>query len=156
MTVVVLSGAELHAANVAADAADAAAAVAVAACGSTVTGATGNAAHVVPGTFRKTGAMQNGRPVYSKDGDADTWCYCGPGGRWYVSDTAKKDANKKGGWAATVEGRLAAPQLEQRGNCIRAVPPTSEPRRRVRICGSVRTRSRSRAHVLTLFNILYF
>ena len=94
VAVAVLSGAEVHAANVAADAA---AAVAVAASGFTVTGATGNAAHKVNGAFSKTGAIQNGRPVYSKDGGARWWCRCAPGGCWVVSNTASKDVNKNGG-----------------------------------------------------------
>eukprot|EP00729_Bicosta_minor_P008523 gene8523-biopygen10118 len=103
VTVAVLTGAEVHAANVAADAA---AAAAVAASGFTVAGATGRSANFVNGAFRKTGAMQNGKPVYSKDGDADMWCYCGPDGKWYVTDTAAKDSNTDEGWAAsTEEGR---------------------------------------------------
>ena len=108
VTVAVLSGAEVHAANVAADAA---AAAALAAPGFTIAGATGNAAHVVNGTFRKTDEMQNGKPVYSKDGDADTWCYRPPNGKWVVTDTASKDANKNTGYACTPEPGLAAPQL---------------------------------------------
>eukprot|EP00729_Bicosta_minor_P032664 gene32664-biopygen8675 len=108
LTVAVLSGAEVHAAKVAADAA---AAAAVANSGFTIAGATGNNAHRVNGAFSKTGAMQNGTPVYSKDGDAGMWCYCGPDGRWYVASTADKDANTDGGWAASPEVGLAAPHL---------------------------------------------
>ena len=51
------------------------------------------------GAFSKTGAMQNGKPVYSKDGDADVWCYRRPSGKWYVTSTADKDANKRDGCA---------------------------------------------------------
>eukprot|EP00729_Bicosta_minor_P016936 gene16936-biopygen29287 len=108
VAVAVLSGAEVHAAKVAADAA---AAAAVAASGFTITGATGNNAHKVNGAFSKTGAMQNGKPVYSKEGDADMWCYCGPKGKWRVAKTANKDANKGRGWAASFEIGLAAPHL---------------------------------------------
>eukprot|EP00729_Bicosta_minor_P010761 gene10761-biopygen8222 len=108
VTVAVLSGAEVHAAKVAADAA---AAAAVAASGFTVAGATGDIAHFVNGAFSKTGAMQNGKPVYSKEGDADWWCYCGPDGWWVVTDTEDKDANKNAGWAASTEVGLAAPHL---------------------------------------------
>eukprot|EP00729_Bicosta_minor_P004234 gene4234-biopygen17831 len=108
VTVAVLSGAEVRAAKVAADAA---AAAAVAASGFTVAGATGNYARRVNGAFSKTGAMQNGKPVYSKDGDADKWCYCGPTGKWYVARTARKDGNKNAGWAASIELGLAAPHL---------------------------------------------
>ena len=108
VTVAVLSGAEVHAANVAADAADA---VAVAASGFAITGAIGDSAHKVNGTFSKTNALHNGKPVYSKDGDADVWCYRGPSGRWLVTTTASKHANRDGGWAATAERGLAAPQL---------------------------------------------
>ena len=108
VTAAVISGAEVHAANVAADAA---AAAAVAASGFTIAGATGNNAHRVNGAFSKTGAMQNGKPVYSKEGDADAWCYCAPDGTWYVARTASKDANKNAGWAASIEVGLAAPHL---------------------------------------------
>eukprot|EP00729_Bicosta_minor_P032589 gene32589-biopygen23372 len=108
IAVAVLSGAEVHAAKVAADAA---AAAAVAASGFTVAGATGNNADRVNGAFSKTGAMQNGKPVYSKDGDADMWCYCAPDGVWYVTNTANKDANKDVGWATSTEEALAAPHL---------------------------------------------
>eukprot|EP00729_Bicosta_minor_P010282 gene10282-biopygen324 len=108
VTVAVLSGAEVHAAKVAADAA---AAAALAASGFTIAGATGGKARFVNGTFSKTGAMQNGKPVYSKDSDADMWCYCGPNGVWYVTDTEDKDANKSLGWAASIEEGLAAPHL---------------------------------------------
>eukprot|EP00729_Bicosta_minor_P004233 gene4233-biopygen17830 len=108
VTVAVLSGAEVHAAKVAADAA---AAAAVAASGFTIAGATGNTAHKVNGAFSKMGAMQNGKPVYSKDGDADMWCYCEPDGTWYVTNTANKDANMDDGWAASIEVGLAAPHL---------------------------------------------
>eukprot|EP00729_Bicosta_minor_P012326 gene12326-biopygen19029 len=108
VTVAVLSGAEVRAVKVAADAA---AAAALAASGFTITGATGNNADIVNGAFSKTGAMQNGKPVYSKDGDADMWCYCTPDGLWYVTSTADKDANKNGGWAASIEEGLAAPHL---------------------------------------------
>ena len=107
-TVAVLFGAEVHAAKIAADAA---AAAAVAASGFTIAGATGGNARFVNGTFSKTGAMQNGKPVYSKDGDADMWCYCGPDGTWYVTITANKDINKNVGSAASTEVGLAAPQL---------------------------------------------
>ena len=108
VTVAVISGAEVHAAKVAADAA---AAAAVAASGFTVAGATGNNARFVNGAFSKTGAMQNGKPVYSKDGDADMWCYCGPDGTWYVATTASKDGNMNAGSAASIEVGLAAPHL---------------------------------------------
>eukprot|EP00729_Bicosta_minor_P019029 gene19029-biopygen8482 len=108
VTVAVLSGAEVHAAKVAADAA---AAAAVAASGFTIDGATGDNALFVNGAFSKTGAMQNGKPVYSKDGDADMWCYCAPDGTWYVTDTEDKDANTNAGWAASTEEGLAAPHL---------------------------------------------
>eukprot|EP00729_Bicosta_minor_P032744 gene32744-biopygen845 len=108
VTVAVVSGAEVHAAK---GAADAAAAAAVAASGFTIAGATGNNAHIVNGAFSKTGAMQNGKPVYSKDGDADMWCYCAPDGKWYGTGTAGKDANKKAGSAASTEVGLASPQL---------------------------------------------
>eukprot|EP00729_Bicosta_minor_P032811 gene32811-biopygen31608 len=108
VTVAVLTGAEVHAAN---GAADAAAAAAVAASGFTVAGATGDNADVVNGVFSKTSAMQNGKPVYSKEGYADWWCFCGPGGRWVLTNTAAKDANKDEGWAATTEEGLAAPHL---------------------------------------------
>eukprot|EP00729_Bicosta_minor_P025333 gene25333-biopygen18417 len=108
VAVAVLSGAEMHAAKVAADAA---AAAAVAASGFIITGATGDYARRVNGAFSKTGAMQNDKPVYIKDGDADWWCYCGPDGYWYVTDTASKDARKKAGSAASIEIGLAAPHL---------------------------------------------
>eukprot|EP00729_Bicosta_minor_P032610 gene32610-biopygen31441 len=108
VTVAVLSGAEVHDAKVAADAA---AAAAVAASGFTIARGTGNNAHFVNGAFSKTGAMQNGKPVYSKDGNADAWCYCGPNGVWYVTVTEDKDANWNGGWAASTEVGLAAPHL---------------------------------------------
>eukprot|EP00729_Bicosta_minor_P019170 gene19170-biopygen29354 len=108
VTVAFLSGAEVHAAKVAADAA---AAAAVAASGFTIAGATGNNAHKVNGAFSKTSAMQNGKPVYSKDGDADIWCYCGSKGKWRVAKTANKDANKGRGWATSFEIGLAAPHL---------------------------------------------
>ena len=108
VTVAVLSGAEVHAAKIAADAA---AVAAVAASGFTIAGATGNNAHKVNGAFSKTGAMQNGKSVYSKDGDADAWCYYAPDGYWYVTDTEDKDANRDEGWAASNEIGLAAPQL---------------------------------------------
>eukprot|EP00729_Bicosta_minor_P002777 gene2777-biopygen25830 len=108
VTVAVLFGAEVHAAKIAADAA---AAAAVAASGFTIAGATGGNARFVNGTFSKTGAMQNGKPVYSKDGDADMWCYCGPDGNWCVTGIADKDANKTAGWAVSTEIGLAAPQL---------------------------------------------
>eukprot|EP00729_Bicosta_minor_P004365 gene4365-biopygen30810 len=108
VTVAVISGAEVHTAKVAADAA---AAAAVAASGFTIAGATGNNARRVNGAFSKTGAMQNGKPVYSKDGDAGMWCYCGPNGVWYVANTASKDANKNAGSAASIELGLAAPHL---------------------------------------------
>lgn len=113
VTVAVLSGAEVHAAKVAADAA---AAAAVAASGFTIAGATGHNAHKVNGAFSKTSEMQNGKPVYSKDGDADMWCYCGPDGTWYVPDTADKDANTNAGWAASTEEGLAAPHLAKAWN----------------------------------------
>lgn len=108
VTVAVLSGAEVHAAKVAADAA---AAAAVAASGFAIAGATGNHARFVNGAFSKTGAMQNGKPVYSKDGDADAWCYRAPSGQWIVTTTAAKDANADAGWAASSEAGLAAPHL---------------------------------------------
>eukprot|EP00729_Bicosta_minor_P022000 gene22000-biopygen1660 len=108
VTVAVLSGAEVHAAKVAADAA---AAAAVAASGFTVAGTTGNNARFVNGAFSKTGAMQNCKPVYSKDGDANAWCYCGPNGKWSVATTANKDGNKNMGWAVSTEEGLAAPHL---------------------------------------------
>ena len=108
VAVAVLSGAEMHAAKVAADAA---AAAAVAASGFTIAGATGGNARRVNGAFSKTVAMQNGKPVYSKDGDADMWCYCAPDGFWYVTVTADKNANKSSGWAASTEVGLAAPHL---------------------------------------------
>eukprot|EP00729_Bicosta_minor_P010652 gene10652-biopygen17981 len=104
VTVAVLSGVEVDAAKGAADAA-------LAASGFTIAGATGNNADRVNGAFSKTGAMQNGKPVYSKDGDADKCCYCAPDGKWYVTTTAGKNANKGGGWAASVEVGLAAPHL---------------------------------------------
>eukprot|EP00729_Bicosta_minor_P018938 gene18938-biopygen5531 len=107
VTVAILSGAEVHAAKVAADAV---AAAAVAASGFTIAGATGDYARFVNGAFRKTGAMQNGKPVYSKYGE-EKRCFCGPNGRWYVTDTEDKDANKNVGWAASIEVGLAAPQL---------------------------------------------
>eukprot|EP00729_Bicosta_minor_P032599 gene32599-biopygen28400 len=108
VTVAVLSGAEVHTAK---GAANAAAAAAVAASGFTIARATGNNAHFVNGAFSKTGAMQNGKPVYSKDGDADTWCYFAPNGKWNVAKTARKDANKAVGWAASIDEGLAAPHL---------------------------------------------
>eukprot|EP00729_Bicosta_minor_P032618 gene32618-biopygen4690 len=111
MTVAVLSGAEVHAAKVAADAA---AAAAVAASGFTITGATWDQARFVNGAFSKTGAMQNGKPVYSKDGDADMWCYCGPDGTWYVAPTASKDGNRNAGSAASADVGLAAPHLAKK------------------------------------------
>eukprot|EP00729_Bicosta_minor_P021052 gene21052-biopygen19309 len=106
--VAVLSGAEVHAAKVAADAA---AAAAVAASGFTITGATGDNARFVNGAFSKTVAKQNGKPVYSKEGDAGMWCFCAADGTWYVTDTASKDANKDVGWATSSEVGLAAPHL---------------------------------------------
>eukprot|EP00729_Bicosta_minor_P010283 gene10283-biopygen325 len=108
VTVALISGAEVCTAKVAADAA---AAAAVAASGFTIAGATGNNARFVNGAFSKTGAMQNGTPVFSKEGDADMWCYCAPDGLWYVTDTEDKDANNDNGWAGSVEKGLAAPQL---------------------------------------------
>eukprot|EP00729_Bicosta_minor_P005141 gene5141-biopygen20803 len=108
VTVAALSGAEVDVAKVAADAA---AAAAVAASGFTITGATGNYARFVNGAFSKTVAMQNGKSVYSKDGDADKCCYCSPNGQWYVTTTAGKDANTNGGWVASIEEGLAAPHL---------------------------------------------
>eukprot|EP00729_Bicosta_minor_P008247 gene8247-biopygen25007 len=108
VAVAVLSGAEVHAAKVAADAA---AAAAVAASGFTIAGARGNTARLVNGAFSKTAAMQNGKPVYSKDGNADWWCYCAPDGCWYVTITPDKDANKNAGRAASTEVGLAAPHL---------------------------------------------
>eukprot|EP00729_Bicosta_minor_P004485 gene4485-biopygen1144 len=107
VTVALLSGAEVHAAKVAADAA----AAAVATSRFTIAGATGGNARFVNGAFSKTGAMQNGKPVYSKDGDADMWCYCGPDGTWYVATTASKDGNRNAGSAASIEVGLAAPHL---------------------------------------------
>ena len=108
MTAVVRSGAEVHAANIAADAA---AAAALAASGFTIAGATGNALHIVNGTFSKTDEMRNGKPVYSKDSDADMWCWYAPNGFWYVTPTAEKDTNESSGCAGSVEIGLAAPLL---------------------------------------------
>eukprot|EP00729_Bicosta_minor_P008738 gene8738-biopygen15012 len=108
VTVAVLTGAEVHATKVTADAA---AASAVAASGFTVAGATGDYANFVNGAFSKTDAMQNGKPVYNKKSDAYMWCYCGPDGLWIVTTTAAKDANTDAGLAASTEVGLAAPQL---------------------------------------------
>ena len=108
VTVVTLSGAEVHAAKVAADAA---AAVALAAPGFTITGATGGNARFVNGTFSKTEEMQNGKPVYSKDGDAAMCCWYAQDWYWYVSNTTRKDANIGGGLAHSDEIGSAAPQL---------------------------------------------
>lgn len=115
VTVAVLSGAEVHAAK---GAADAAAAAAVAASGFTVAGATGNNARFVNGAFSKTGAMQNGKPVYSKEGDVDMWCYRAPDGKWFVTTTAAKDANTGAGWAGSNEVGLAAPHLAKAWNVV--------------------------------------
>ena len=82
-----------------------------------VAGATGNnACDHFNGTYTKTDEMQNDMPVYSKDDDADTWCYCCTDGCWIVTD------NDSSGFACSVEVGLAAPQLatawELALNCV--------------------------------------
>ena len=108
--------AELHhrlTEDIGADRDDAAVAAALAAPGFTIAGATGDNAHRVNGTFSKTDEIQNGKPVYSKDSDANLCCYYAMDDDWYVTDAAGKDANNTNAWASTAgdDGGLVAPQL---------------------------------------------
>ena len=82
--------------------------VALAPPGFTISG-TGTTLEIVNGTFMisDTGEMQNGKPEYNKVGDADVWCYFARDGKWWVTDTEHKDANKAGGWAYAKSGDTA-------------------------------------------------
>ena len=80
----------------------------------TISGATGSNAGTVNGTFRPTDQVQNGRPVYAKEGDGNAWLYYAVDQCWWVSGTASKDAGKASGWAQSMELNLLDPTQGQR------------------------------------------
>ena len=80
----------------------------------TISGATGSNAGTVNGTFRPTDQVQNGRPVYAKEGDGNAWLYYAVDQCWWVSGTASKDAGKTSGQAYSMEPNLLDPTQGQR------------------------------------------
>ena len=62
----------------------------------------------VNGTYKCTAEVINGRQVYAKNGNADTWSYFATNGKCVVTSTASKEANDGFGWAHTEVG-LATP-----------------------------------------------
>ena len=80
----------------------------------TISGAEGPNAGYVNGTFRPTDQVQNGRPVYAKEGDGNAWLYYAVDQQWWVSDTESKDAGKAAGWAQSMELNLLDPTQGQR------------------------------------------
>ncbi len=68
-----------------------------------LSGAVGPSAKV-NGTYYLTAETLNGKYVYGKEGDADTWLFYGTSKSWFVSGTVNKEANKCAGYACTEAG----------------------------------------------------
>ncbi len=60
------------------------------------------------GTYYCTDETRNSKAVYVKGGDVDSLIYYATDGKWYVTDTADKEANECSGYAHTEAG-LATP-----------------------------------------------
>jgi hypothetical protein len=59
----------------------------------------GEVCEIVNGTFCLTSGTHNGRPLYSKRGDADIWLLYSSAEEWLVTDTEDKDKNSGDGYA---------------------------------------------------------
>ena len=80
----------------------------------TISGATGSSAGYVNGMFRPTDQVQNGRPVYAKEGNGNMWLYYAVDQKWWVAGTASKDAGKASGYAYSMEPNLPDPTQGKR------------------------------------------
>jgi hypothetical protein len=72
-----------------------------------ISGASGNNAAFVNGSFLCVDELYNGRALYRKEGDPNAWlCYC-MSSKWAVSTTADKVANNDSCYAHSVNMDMA-------------------------------------------------
>ena len=76
-----------------------------------VAGVTGEKAELLNGWYETTADRQNGKPLFRKLKNPDTWLRFTTDNAWIFSHTSDKDLNNTGGWCVSVEAGKDLPTL---------------------------------------------
>ena len=74
-----------------------------------ISGVVGKNANALNGVYEPMRILQNGKPVFQKQGDPDKWLRFDVKNRWLFCPTASKDANNSLSWCHSVETDIEHP-----------------------------------------------